>query len=321
MGESGSASRARFEDWQQRERALVVAGWKPFRFANTEFARYDPATGLPVVVPEGAARCVEHLQLLILRERAVAEALRREVETGRRMAGRVREAEARWKAANQRLAEAESRGRLEGQREMEEELTAARDALRRVESEAAAERLGDSATARLEALQAEHDRTLAHARRQREAAERERQKTEQKRRSDMKFALAALGITAVAAIGAVVWLLSRDGDEADPVRAAGPTVAASEEGLTLQSLSNPVAAGADATIRLLAAPDTECTIEYVTPAGTASDARGLVPRTTDARGNVSWTWTIGSLTAPGSGTVRVDCGGAKGEWSFQVTRQ
>ncbi|MFN8533914.1 MAG: hypothetical protein U0556_10230 [Dehalococcoidia bacterium] len=51
-----------------------------------------------------------------------------------------------------------------------------------------------------------------------------------------------------------------------------------------------------------------CEIAYVTPAGTPSTARGLYPKRADRDGLVSWVWTIGSSTRPGTGMVYVYCG-------------
>jgi hypothetical protein len=42
------------------------------------------------------------------------------------------------------------------------------------------------------------------------------------------------------------------------------------------------------------APGAQCSIAYITPAGTASTAQGLVPMVANSSGMVSWTWAIGS---------------------------
>jgi hypothetical protein len=64
-----------------------------------------------------------------------------------------------------------------------------------------------------------------------------------------------------------------------------------------------------ATATVQTAPAAPCTIGYVTPRGTQSEAAGLVPKTADAGGKVSWSWLIGGNTTPGTGTVTVTCNG------------
>ena len=56
-------------------------------------------------------------------------------------------------------------------------------------------------------------------------------------------------------------------------------------------------------------PGAFCSIAYVTPAGTTSEADGLEPQTASGDGNVSWSWTISANTRSGIGTVTVNCGG------------
>ena len=57
----------------------------------------------------------------------------------------------------------------------------------------------------------------------------------------------------------------------------------------------------------------QCSIRYVTPQGTPSDAQGLGDRVTDGVGRVSWSWIVGGRTGAGMGQVRVRCG--DGEWA------
>lgn len=67
--------------------------------------------------------------------------------------------------------------------------------------------------------------------------------------------------------------------------------------------------GSYATVSIHTAPGTSCAIDYVTPYGTDSSAAGLVSKTADGNGNVTWTWKIGTRTYLGTGTVTVSCGG------------
>jgi hypothetical protein len=65
-----------------------------------------------------------------------------------------------------------------------------------------------------------------------------------------------------------------------------------------------------ARVVALTEPFAYADIEYWTPAGTKSEARGLHPKHAGANGVVSWTWVIGSNTRPGLGTVMVFSGDA-----------
>ena len=60
-------------------------------------------------------------------------------------------------------------------------------------------------------------------------------------------------------------------------------------------------------------------IGYVTPHGTRSKAKGLVPETADANSTCAWTWNIVSATQPGTGTVTITANGAR--QSFPVVVQ
>ena len=77
--------------------------------------------------------------------------------------------------------------------------------------------------------------------------------------------------------------------------------------------------GSYASVSLKAIANTACSISYVTPRGTQSTAKGLDTKTTDANGNVSWSWSIGSSTQPGTGTVRVICGGVTGSTPIVIS--
>lgn len=67
--------------------------------------------------------------------------------------------------------------------------------------------------------------------------------------------------------------------------------------------------GGTASAAVTAPPNTRCTIAYTTPDGRTPRPPGLDPKTTDARGRATWTWYVGTNTAPGIGTVTVECGG------------
>ena len=78
------------------------------------------------------------------------------------------------------------------------------------------------------------------------------------------------------------------------------------------------APGGAASVTVQTAPGAACTIGYVTPAGTQSSAQGLVPKTAERGGYVSWSWVIGSNTRPGTGSVTVTCNGVSATTALQI---
>jgi len=88
------------------------------------------------------------------------------------------------------------------------------------------------------------------------------------------------------------------------------------------SLTSPVAAGKEATIQVNTASNADCQIVVKYKSG-PSKAKGLEPKTADARGQISWTWHVGNRTTPGGWPVSVTCtsGGREGttEATFEVT--
>jgi hypothetical protein len=65
-------------------------------------------------------------------------------------------------------------------------------------------------------------------------------------------------------------------------------------------------------------PNTACSIQVVYKSG-PSHAQGLVPKTSDSAGNVSWSWIVGSNTTLGQWPIYVTCGSASGQTSITVT--
>lgn len=92
---------------------------------------------------------------------------------------------------------------------------------------------------------------------------------------------------------------------------APETAAAPGTPITGVVLSSVVGAnpGGRASASVIAPPNTRCTITYTAPDGRIGRLPGLDPKTTDAGGRATWTWTIATTTAPGIGTVAVECGG------------
>lgn len=67
--------------------------------------------------------------------------------------------------------------------------------------------------------------------------------------------------------------------------------------------------GGTASVTVQTAANAYCSIAYYTPKGSRSVAQGLEDKTAGGDGRVSWSWKIGTNTAPGTGTVIVSCNG------------
>ena len=81
---------------------------------------------------------------------------------------------------------------------------------------------------------------------------------------------------------------------------------ARENGVRFTSVVGAAPGGvASATVET--APGASCSIVFLTPKGTKSEADGLVPQTASADGTASWNWSISAATNPGVGTVTVTC--------------
>lgn len=94
-------------------------------------------------------------------------------------------------------------------------------------------------------------------------------------------------------------------------------------GVSVDSLLSPVSAGSNTSIAVKTTAGANCTISVVYN-GVASTDSGLAPKTADAYGLDSWTWTVGATVPPGSWPVKVTCAykGKSGvvQQNLQVTR-
>jgi flagellar basal body-associated protein FliL len=95
------------------------------------------------------------------------------------------------------------------------------------------------------------------------------------------------------------------------------------EGVAINVLSSPAAQGSNAMVSIQTLASSKCTISVVYGTVPAVDS-GLVPKTADPYGSVTWSWTI-SPTAPiGTWPVKITCvrNGKTGfvEGSLQVTK-
>jgi hypothetical protein len=91
----------------------------------------------------------------------------------------------------------------------------------------------------------------------------------------------------------------------------------SSSGVQITSISG-APPGGRASVAVQTTPGASCSISYRTPAGTSSTAQGLTSRSADANGKVSWIWSIGSSTRPGTGTVTVTRNGASASSPIQI---
>ena len=81
--------------------------------------------------------------------------------------------------------------------------------------------------------------------------------------------------------------------------------------VAITSLTSPIKRGSTATVGARTAAGAACTVVVLYKSG-PSGASGLGPKNASASGAVSWSWTVGSRTTPGSWPVTVRCasGGA-----------
>jgi 5-hydroxyisourate hydrolase-like protein (transthyretin family) len=82
-------------------------------------------------------------------------------------------------------------------------------------------------------------------------------------------------------------------------------------------VSSPVRAGASATLTAQTTPGANCTITVYYKSG-RSTAAGLISKTADSGGRVSWTWKVGSNTTSGSWRIVV-ASSFNGETTSQTT--
>jgi hypothetical protein len=106
--------------------------------------------------------------------------------------------------------------------------------------------------------------------------------------------------------GVAVSTLSLGGQSA--TQPASQSTAVPSTKITFLSV-NGASPGGYASVTIQTNPGADCSIRYVTPHGTISQARGLENQSADADGKVSWNWKIGSKTEPGNGGVTVTCNG------------
>jgi len=64
-----------------------------------------------------------------------------------------------------------------------------------------------------------------------------------------------------------------------------------------------------ASIQIKTAPNAQCAIEVTLPSGTISTSKDLSPKTADADGKVTWSWSISWNTKPSppDAVIKLSC--------------
>jgi hypothetical protein len=100
---------------------------------------------------------------------------------------------------------------------------------------------------------------------------------------------------------------------------ATPPVQQAPPPSTVAFVNAPISArpGQATTLIARTSPNTLCTIEVDYKSG-PSHAQGLIPKTSDGSGNVSWSWIVGTRTTPGQWQIYVTCGSAANQTYITV---
>ena len=102
------------------------------------------------------------------------------------------------------------------------------------------------------------------------------------------------------------------------IAVASSARAAEQLSVALVSITSPVNHGNPASIAIKTAPGAACQITVTYKSG-RSKAKGLIPKTSDGQGMVSWTWLVGSRTTPGTWPVSVRCSAGGRTGALQTT--
>jgi|ERR1700674_1336727 len=104
-----------------------------------------------------------------------------------------------------------------------------------------------------------------------------------------------------------------------PVAAPAPVpVAPAQTAVTFVNAPITGARGLNVTLQVRTSPNTSCSIVVNYKSG-PSKAAGVVPETSDAAGNVSWTWKVGGNTTVGNWPITVTCGNGSAQTYIAVT--
>jgi hypothetical protein len=115
-------------------------------------------------------------------------------------------------------------------------------------------------------------------------------------------------------LGLVLAACSTPGVELTSTTAPGPTVKVTPTPaptaiplvISKVSVTESVAVGDSAKVVITTAAQAECTIEVTYDSG-PSQASGLEGKSADAAGKVTWSWTVGRNTKPGTWPIDIAC--------------
>ncbi|MGC2484981.1 MAG: phospholipase D-like domain-containing protein [Acidimicrobiales bacterium] len=126
--------------------------------------------------------------------------------------------------------------------------------------------------------------------------------------------------TSGTAVGAVRRAVDADFAQGTPLRAPSTTPITSSAGVTITSIVSSVRPGSYETLSAHASRANEiCTLSVVLPSGYASEASGLGSAATNAAGNVTWNWRIGTSTDPGTARATVACASGTTARTFTIS--
>ena len=88
--------------------------------------------------------------------------------------------------------------------------------------------------------------------------------------------------------------------------------------ITKGGMTSPVAKGDKATLTVHTAVGADCKIVVEYDSG-PSQASGLVEKTADTNGDVSWSWTVGQTTKAGTYPITVTCFKAERQGTLETS--
>ncbi len=94
--------------------------------------------------------------------------------------------------------------------------------------------------------------------------------------------------------------------EAPVIKDPPPPAENAPVGASVQFLASPVKPGENSSITVTTAQKAACTIVMAYGTVVSKDT-GLVPKTADIHGSVSWSWTVDKTATPGKWPVKVTC--------------
>lgn len=108
-----------------------------------------------------------------------------------------------------------------------------------------------------------------------------------------------------------------------PADTKAPKPAETEKPVQVDTITNitvtsPISQNSIATLTAKVLPNTEYDIDVYYSSG-ESKAEGLENKTSDANGNISWSWKVGQRTKPGTYKIVISGSGENKETKFTVT--